>query len=187
MWGSMGKLVAVVILGVVAMFSIPVAIAVYQDPQARADLLNTINVSSPLPDNAAKELDVNDIERQIHALVNVERVDAGLAPFNWDSELAEIASEHSQNMATFDFVDHRDQNSKSSPQRYLTADYYCPYGAPENIYYYGAEADNFAELAVDNWMSSADHRSNILTAQLRNEGIGVAVGDNGMYATQNFC
>lgn len=183
----MGKTVAIVILAIAAMFSIPVAIAVYQDPQASADLLNTINISSPLPDNTNKVLDVDDIERQIHTLVNAERADAGLAPFNWDSKLAAIAGKHSQNMATFDFVDHRDQNSRHSIQRYQAADYYCPYGAAENIYYYGAETDNFAELAVDSWMTSADHRSNILTAQLRNEGIGVAIGDNGMYATQNFC
>jgi uncharacterized protein YkwD len=184
----MGKTVAIVVIAVAALFSIPVAIAVYTDPQARADLLNKINVSSPAPVEVIDQpMDIAKIEREIHTLVNAERTKAGLSAFNWDSELGAIARDHAKNMANFDFVDHRDQNGRSSPQRYFAADYACPYGAPENIYYYGAEAKDFAKRAVNNWMDSPLHRENILTAQLRNEGIGVAIGEHGMYATQNFC
>ena len=57
-----------------------------------------------------------------------------------------------------------------------------------NIFKYPARRDQkkLAKDLVDGWMKSPGHRANILNAQLRYIGVGVAHSDNYIYATQNF-
>ena len=58
----------------------------------------------------------------------------------------------------------------------------------ENIYKFLARRNHkkLAKNLVDGWMDSPGHRANILNAQLRHIGVGVAHSDNYIYATQNF-
>ena len=58
----------------------------------------------------------------------------------------------------------------------------------ENIYKFPARRDQkkLAKDLVNGWMKSPGHRANILNAQLRYIGIGVAESGNNIYATQDF-
>lgn len=171
---------------------------------------------SPGPAVSEKPSAINiaDLEKQIHNLVNLERSKNGLVVVAWDAELSTVARKHSEDMAKRNYFNH------VSPEGYRAVDrcklaginisktqgdgvYYL--GCSENIfqcslvkvYYYNKNGvlayseyysqSEIAELAVQGWMSSKGHRDNILTRFWRTEGIGIAISDGGdVYITQNF-
>lgn len=154
------------------------------------------------------------LERLVHEEINERRLERGLAPLDYDEELAQIANSHSEHMARDDFYNHTAPNGSGVNDRYQRFGYNCRIelddgryitGGAENILYtyYKEDVktkqglrhyDSHSELAdgmVDGWMNSTGHRKNILQPVWKNEGVGVAVTREGgmvkVYATQNFC
>jgi uncharacterized protein YkwD len=154
-----------------------------------------------------QNIDPHQLELKVHELINIERINNGLRPLNWDDEILQIAYEHSQDMALRDFFSHdnlegEDPTARGNRHGYsCTKDYgsYYTYGLAENIavtpIHYNVEGcgsttnlDTLAECIVDGWMTSPGHRENILTGTYTKTGIGVAFNsDNEAYSTQNFC
>jgi uncharacterized protein YkwD len=169
--------------------------------------VNPVNIISSKPN-----IDINELELQIHNLVNEERRKKGLNPLDWDSKLADIARKHSQDMAENNFFSHNNLKGQDATERGKLAGYSCrkdfgsyyKEGIAENIfqntlydsitYYNGIPSydwytqEEIARSTVRGWMTSSGHRKNILTATYDKEGIGVAMSSNNqVMITQDFC
>lgn len=156
-------------------------------------------------------INVGGLEAQIHDLVNKERRGSGISKLVYDSDLARIARVHSEDMADRGYFDHSSLEGLGPTERAERAGYDCYkdcgsyyyYGVGENIFqgwlyssityingvptYHWLSQGELASSTVDGWMDSVGHRQNILNAEYSNEGIGVAIADDGkVYITQDF-
>lgn len=169
--------------------------------------INPVNIISTKP-----KINIEELELQIHNLVNEERRKNGLDSLNWDNKLADIARKHSQDMAQNNFFNHDNLKGQDPTERGKLVGYYCrkdfgsyyTEGIAENIfqnnlydsvtYYNGIPSydwntqEEIARSTVSGWMISPGHRENILTAIYDKEGIGVAISSNDkVLITQDFC
>lgn len=160
-------------------------------------------------ETAVNTTNIDELEKQIHELVNAERVKYGLTALRFNPELVGIARAYSQEMAKNNFLAHEDPQGKKFSDRYKDAGFTCAirhdpyeYEGAENLYgmHLGKKLSPFGSVAeyfthdeiphevVNGWMNSHGHRQNILTEFWQSEGIGVAVAKDGkVYVTQNFC
>ena len=136
---------------------------------------------------------------------------------DWDDQIANIARNHSEDMATNDYFRHDNLRGESPTDRGNREGYPCrkslgggsiSHGLGENIwlgweyssYTYGTGGSRYdwmsqsqlARQAVSSWMNSTGHRENILDPQYDKTAIGVGFGtaggkDHAVYLTQNFC
>lgn len=159
-------------------------------------------------------IDPASLEARVHVLINERREENGLAPLVYDPFLASVARGYSRDMAERGFFAHEDPDGKSTHDRGNEAGYPCirvigEYvysGISENLFmghragryftngngevvlYEWNSEESLAERAVDGWMNSTGHRTNILTPHFAYEGVGVAFSDNDrVYITENFC
>jgi len=157
-------------------------------------------------------INIRELEKKIHELINKERRKQGLQPLRLDEKLSIIARKHSKDMAENDYFSHTNLRGKSSTDRGIKEGYYCrkdfgsyyTEGLAENIfqnwlydsitYYDGIPIHNWntmedlAQSTVQGWMESPGHKNNILNPSFDREGIGVAIADSGkVYITQDFC
>ncbi len=129
-----------------------------------------------------------EVEKEIHRLVNAERTKQGLSTLKSDIRLASIARAHSQDMLTNDYFSHTDLSGCGSSCRMSNAGYAWS-AAGENIYTmtgYSMGPAAAARHMVDGWMDSPGHRANILNGTFTNHGIGVATSGSTVYATSVF-
>lgn len=114
-------------------------------------------------------------------LANAARMRRGLTPFKWDDGLAQVAYQHSLDMAEREFFSHINPDGRNPFDRMEAAGIRYRLAA-ENI----AAGASDAIAAHQGWMNSPGHRSNIL-GESQNLGIGVAFGGSyHVYYTQNF-
>lgn len=156
-------------------------------------------------------VNIPELEKRIHALINKERKKHGLSPLAWDDRLSQIARSHSGDMARRNYFSHDSPEGRDFSYRYKEGGFSCAarvgnriYGGAENIfqnnlydrvmikdgrrYYDWNTMEKIAESTVQGWMNSPGHRKNILAPHLLSEGIGVAVStDDKVYITENFC
>jgi len=122
----------------------------------------------------------NNVESEIHRLVNEERAKAGKQPLQWNERLAELARQHSADMRDNNYFSHG-----NFVERIRTV---CGGAAGENIFYsFGKDSNQIAQSAVAAWMNSPGHKANILSSFYHNEGVGIAVSATKVYVTQDFC
>lgn len=157
--------------------------------------------------DSKSQIDVYELEQEVHRLVNLQRTKNGLNSLIWDDKIAIIAREHSQDMVKRNFFSHYNPDGEGPTERGNRHGYYCrkdyfsyyTYGLAENIAQTpiysnvvgcGSTTDleSLAKCIVDGWMSSPSHRENILTNTYTKTGIGIAYSeDNKAYSTQVFC
>lgn len=156
---------------------------------------------------STKPPSTEQIEQHILEYTNMERSKNGLKALEWDSRLAEIAREHSQDMAENDFFSHTNLDGEDPTDRAKRHSYplykelgggYYSEGIAENISkmptgnvvgrgYVSNDAESIATAVVDGWMNSEGHRKNILNSGYDRIGVGVAYdGDTYYLCTQNF-
>jgi uncharacterized protein YkwD len=156
-------------------------------------------------------INILELEEQIHNLINNERQNHGLSPLIYDSDLADIARDHSLDMSLRGYFSHYNPEGQGPTERAKAAGYDCykdfgsyyTDGIAENIfqnnlysgitYYDGVPVydwnlqSEIASSTVIGWMESPGHRQNILDASYDKEGIGVAISSNDdVYITQDF-
>jgi len=143
------------------------------------------NTETPARDG---DLEPATIEEAIHREINQVRSERDLSSIEFDSALREAARMHSQDMAENDYFDHEAPDGTTMEDRLASVGYNC-HASAENIAMRTAlgDEDEIAEGIVAQWMSSQGHRENILRPYWNMEGIGVAIDDGEVYATQNFC
>jgi len=111
-------------------------------------------------------------------LLNRERTSRGLRPLRLNEKLSNVAAAHSRDMVTKKYFAHDSLNGTSPFARILAA-HYAPRNSTwwlgENIGW-GSDALGQPIELVRAWMHSPDHRANILSADYREIGIGIAPG-----------
>jgi uncharacterized protein YkwD len=109
----------------------------------------------------------DDLERQVLALVNIERANHGLAALQWHSGLAAVARAHSADMINRGYINHTCPSGITFDRRIINAA--IPFwAAAENI----AWGQRTAEEVVKDWMDSPGHRANILDKDMTHMGVG---------------
>lgn len=157
--------------------------------------------SSPLPSLStpyalSNTQRIDFIEQAIFDLTNQERRKNRLPPLQWSQEIREVAAAHSKDMLQRRFFDHTNPDGLTAHDR-VTRSYPAlgARGSGENIIMetgavYStmtqAELQTLAAKLVDRWMRSSGHRENILRVGFQAVGIGVALEDREVYATQVF-
>ncbi len=128
----------------------------------------------------------SSLERRAFDLVNEERRARGEAPLVWDAELSRMARTHSNNMAQSGYLDHRSPDGLDMAERARSMGIRGWRALGENVALNQGYSDP-SGFAVQRWMGSPKHRSNILSSQFTRTGIGVARGaDGSIYFTQVF-
>jgi uncharacterized protein YkwD len=131
---------------------------------------------------------VTEIEWHIRFLSNQQRQRQKLAPLEPSAALADVARAHSRDMLERGFFDHRNPEGLSPRDRVVKRGLTFPIVA-ENIYSTRDGTTDPAELAalmVDGWMKAEGHRRNILEPRLKYLGVGIALSDHLVLATQLF-
>lgn len=121
-----------------------------------------------------------ELERQAYDILNQKRKENGLAPIEWNEDMAKVARLHSENMAKFKFFSHAGQDGLMVNDRADSLGFYKWKAIGENIAYNRGYA-NPAEFAAERWMLSPTHKDNILNKRWQVTGVGLAIADDGTY------
>jgi uncharacterized protein YkwD len=129
-----------------------------------------------------------EIEWHIRFLTNQRRLWHKLPPLEASPALADVARAHSRDMLARGFFDH------VNPERQGPRDRVAARGlefslVAENIYSSRDGSTDAAEMAshmVTGWMKNEGHRRNILEPRLTQIGVGVAVSERDVLATELF-
>lgn len=139
-------------------------------------------------------IDVSQLEQETFNLINQERSKYGLAPVSWDDQVAEVAREHSKDMAQNDFFAHQNLEGQNVDGR-LTEGGVSFFSCGEIIleqsviesetttwiFFIPITSTDYktqselAQIAVSGWMASSGHRAIILTSGFSEAGVGVWV------------
>jgi uncharacterized protein YkwD len=112
-----------------------------------------------------------DSEKRLLALVNRDRVAAGLAALQWDEKVAQVARSHSEEMRRTKIVAHISPTTGSAADRVKAAKIKTAV-VLENV----ARAYGVGE-AHQGLMNSPGHRANIMSRAATHIGIGAVFGD----------
>jgi uncharacterized protein YkwD len=130
--------------------------------------------------------EIERLEKRAFELVNAERVRNGENPLIWDEDLCRLAREHSSNMAQKRFFNHVTPDGRDMVARARSQGIQGWHALAENIAL-NKGFDDPAGLAVERWMQSTMHRTNILYAGFNHSAIGIArAADGTVYLTQDF-
>ena len=140
---------------------------------------------------------VSELESKVHAGINAERARNGGSPLRWEEQLTAVARAHSDDMTSRGYFSHDTPEGLGPSERIDRAGYSCwkgsHYGVAENIAVETTlgNLDRTAAEAVEGWMNSPGHRTNLLGRQYDRTGIGASFGTwrgyKAVYLTQVFC
>lgn len=117
------------------------------------------------------------MERQIFDISNVLRSRFDISLLEWDTDVSEVAFNHSKDMMENNYFSHYSLNGDGLKERLeVTGLFYIAAG--ENI----AAQYPDAPAAVEGWLNSEGHREALLTKEYTHLGVGV----HRLYYTQNF-
>jgi uncharacterized protein YkwD len=141
--------------------------------------------ASPTPSagtSASATVSAPGLEQQTHAKINAYRTSSGLPALVWNDTIANVARQHSVNMAggtvTFGHDGFGERVTAIGQTIPLT-------GAAENLAMASGLSDP-ASAVVTGWLGSASHKPHI-DGDYNLTGIGVAIAANGsIYFTQIF-
>lgn len=126
---------------------------------------------------------VSELERHMHGLVNAHRSTLGLVPFPYSEDVAKVARQHSQAMATgrSDF-----SHAGADKRQQVLARQIAFRRFAENIAMNTYSASQAGQQALSDWLTSPGHRAAI-EGNFNRTGIGVAQdGAGSFYFTQIF-
>ena len=135
---------------------------------------------------SAVVVNVSSVERVAFEMLNQKRRENGLHSLAWNADLCNVARVHSQNMAEFDFFAHRGLDGKMVSDRADTVGLGKWSSIGENIAFNRGYQDPVGK-AVELWLNSATHRSNLMSENWKESAVGVAIrADGSYYFTQVF-
>lgn len=124
-----------------------------------------------------KAISVQDERVRYIQLINHERENAGLKPLVENTKLDTSAQEKACDMSNRGYWDHFSPDGVT-PWDFFRKVQYTYYHAGENL----ARDFYIPEKTVSAWMSSKDHRDNILFPDYQDTGIGIC----GIYVVEHF-
>lgn len=113
--------------------------------------------------SALTDIDVGAVENYTFERINEERDKEGLHELTWNSQLNQVAREHSKNMASIGF-------------RHSNLNHY------ENIYT-GRNTKANNDRITEAWLASPPHRRALLHKDITNGAVGIAKNGADVYAT----
>lgn len=147
-----------------------------------------LEVPAPIPPQNSRPNPIvgaqGNFSQLIYAEVNDIRQSYGLQPLQWNANVANVARQHSRNMADNNFFSHADPQGNTALERLLNA------GVPFNLV-----AENLAlndnapdpvSIAIKGWLDSPGHRRNMLRAEVTDTGVGVVRQGEEYFFTQLF-
>ena len=141
-----------------------------------------VPVYSEVEPTCSDELTTTELAAQVVALGNIQRAEAGAAALVADATLTAVAEDYARTMATQGFIGHTDPEGNSVGDRVSNAGYEW-IALAENLAY----GPCTAERAIEGWMDSEGHRTNLLNPVYFETGVGVYRGGAyGMYWVQVF-
>ncbi len=126
---------------------------------------------------------VSELERHIYGLVNTHRSTRGLTPFSYSEEVAAVARQHSQAMASgrSNF-----SHAGADKRQQVLAHQIAFRRFAENIAMNTYHTDRAGKKALEDWLTSQGHRAAI-EGNFNQTGIGVSRDASGaFYFTQIF-
>ena len=121
------------------------------------------------------------------ALFNRDRAAAGLPPLTESALLDQVATTRAQQMVTDGLTHTRPGSHDFAATQLLRQNGIAFNWDGENIYWQGGPPfDDAVNSAEAWWMSSAEHRANILGANFRQVGIGTAIDSGRIYIAAVF-
>jgi uncharacterized protein YkwD len=144
--------------------------------------------ASPSSDNGSvtvktcnsESIELNAEEKRTFDLQNKTRSSYGLEPLCIDSMLTQAANEHSKEMIDKGYFDHESYNGETTGERLKRVGYDWQVFA-ENIAWGSAGSNSTPECIFESWMTSPEHKANILDESLEEVGIGAHKGTYGTY------
>jgi uncharacterized protein YkwD len=124
--------------------------------------------------------DDHELEKTAFRLINEKRAEKGVKALVWNGKIAELARQHSQNMARFSFFSHIGLNGRTIDQRALDFGLTKWNAIGENIAY-NKGIEKPADFAVERWMLSEVHCRNLLDTRWKESGIGLGITEDGYY------
>jgi uncharacterized protein YkwD len=104
---------------------------------------------------------------KVFELINQERIDEGLRPLIYSSQISAFAWKYANRMKDEDFYGHEDPQGRGLAERLKDAD--ISYSVAGEIIAENSSADG----AVQAWMNSPGHKEQILTSDYTTMGIGI--------------
>ena len=138
-----------------------------------ASLLFQLLVSATQPTNLMQNADAK--AQQMLQLVNAARMQNNIRPLCLSNKLTRAAQGQSTYEASVNTMTH--DGPVALGDRFLRQGYQ-PSAVAENV---GFTSTPFAQVVFDIWMSSPEHRANILDPQYVHFGSASAPGSNGLY------
>ncbi len=62
-----------------------------------------------------------DLEKEVFELINQRRIEHGLEPLEWNGQIAEVAKDHSRDMANNNFFDHQNLQGEGPEDRLMNS------------------------------------------------------------------
>lgn len=173
------------VLGIVAtLAAASFAQANYKAPQAtklaEAESIEELFRPRVAAVKASVVVNIAEVEQIAFKIVNEKRIENGLKPLTWSNDVAKVAREHSDDMAEFQFFDHRGLDNKLVSDRADRNGISKWRSIGENIAYNRGFNDPIAKT-VQLWLDSPSHRRNMLSEDWKESAIGVAVAEDGAY------
>ena len=157
-----------------------------QSAFAQARLVTTLAPVTVSRSTPAAPVEPNDLEKRAFEQTNVVRVQNGLPPLTWDSDVCRMARVHSESMSRQQYFSHVTPEGLHLRERARAAGILQYSVLGENIGY-SKGYDDPGALTVEKWMQSPKHRANILSPEFRAMAIGSYVAPDGsVYLTQTF-
>lgn len=120
---------------------------------------------------------------QVISLINQARAQNDLTPLRKSAALTKLAENYAARMITGGFFSHTDPQTNEGPLQRALREGYMYLAVGENL----AAGQTSAEAAIEDWMSSEEHRRTILSAQWDEVGVGVRTGgEYGVYWVMEF-
>lgn len=108
-----------------------------------------------------------DVVGEFSKIVNDYRASVGCKQLIWDSQLADVAKAHSDDMRRRNYISHVNPDGLGFEDRLQVAGYS---NGAENI----AAGQGLAKGALDSWLSSPTHKANIDNCSYAFHGVGVS-------------
>lgn len=126
--------------------------------------------------------DIKALETEVIRLVNVERSKAGVPALSTNNKLSDVARIKSRDFVNNNYFSHNSP-TYGSPFDMIKSFGISYTSAAENL----ASGHRSAAEAMNSWMNSSGHRTNILNPTYNQIGVGVARDSKGnLYWTQMF-
>lgn len=143
----------------------------YPDPKSTTTpkaLLHTRYSAIAEVDETVREVTEEQLAAQVLELVNRERAANNLPPLRLHPQLRAASHWMAQDMAANDYLDHTDHEGRELEGRLAAFEYKDYQAIGENV----AAGQATAAEVVSSWMQSPGHRSNILSPDFCEIGIG---------------